>query len=83
MRDIEENFDNPWDWKSVSCNPNLTLEMVLKNLDKDWNFYGISKNEFLCDKKSIRYREYEKNILAQSLRDKIIYDVLNIILGYI
>ena len=32
-----EKFENEWDWKELSDNPNLTLELVTKYADRlDW-----------------------------------------------
>ena len=37
---LESN--KPWDWKTLSCNPNLTWDIVHANPDKDWDWRGLS-----------------------------------------
>ena len=34
----------PWDWYGLSANPNMTWEIILKNLDKPWDWAGLSQN---------------------------------------
>ena len=41
---IEENDDKPWDWNSLSKNPNITLDSVLSHPDKPWNWVLLSLN---------------------------------------
>ena len=31
---IKDNLDKPWNWKGVSENPNITIEIIKDNLDK-------------------------------------------------
>ena len=31
MEMIKENPDKPWNWNWISCNPNLTMEMIKEN----------------------------------------------------
>ena len=44
MNLIEKYPDKPWDWRVISSNPNLTIEMIEKYPDKPWNWKGISHN---------------------------------------
>ena len=34
-----------WNWKNLSYNNNLTWKVVEANLDKEWDWYGLSRNE--------------------------------------
>ena len=43
--------DKPWNWKYISQNPNLTMEMIEKNSDKPWDWKYISDNTFNYIKK--------------------------------
>ena len=36
--------DKPWNWNSISRNPNITMEMIEENPDKPWNWIYISFN---------------------------------------
>jgi hypothetical protein len=38
--------DKPWDWDSISWNPNITMEFIDKYPNKPWNWGGISYNKF-------------------------------------
>ena len=41
---VEDNMDKPWNWANISCNPNITMEMIKANPDKPWDWYWISRN---------------------------------------
>ena len=41
---IEDNRDKTWSWDGISCNPNLTMEIINANPDKPWDWDGISRN---------------------------------------
>ena len=45
MDDIQNNSFVPWDYQSVSLNPNLTIAFILKNLHLNWNWDWISQNK--------------------------------------
>ena len=34
--------DKPWDWRYLSSNPNITMDIVMANPDKPWNWYRLS-----------------------------------------
>lgn len=36
--------DKPWNWHSLSENPNITIEHVLANPDKPWRWGSLSRN---------------------------------------
>ena len=38
--------DKPWHWDTISYNPNITMEIIEKNLDKPWDWNNISNNKF-------------------------------------
>ena len=33
-------LDKPWDWRYISKNPNITMEIIEKYPDKPWNWNG-------------------------------------------
>ena len=41
---IKENPDKEWNWRFISCNPNITWEIIEDNPNKDWNWDFISMN---------------------------------------
>ena len=42
---IKENIDKPWNWLSVSRNPNVTWEIIQANPQVPWNSFGVSCNK--------------------------------------
>lgn len=46
MNVIEENPDEPWDWRALSLNPNLTMEFIEKNHDKPWGWELLFDHDF-------------------------------------
>ena len=44
---VQANLDKPWNWRTLSINPNLTWEFIEANLDKDWNWERLSENDSL------------------------------------
>ena len=42
---INKYSDKPWDWKWISINPNLTMEIINKYSDKPWDWENISNHE--------------------------------------
>ncbi len=41
---VEKYPNKPWDWRGISWNPNITMEVIEKYPDKPWKWYGISRN---------------------------------------
>ena len=44
LKFIEDNPDKDWNWYYISCNPNITWEIIRDNPDKPWDWYSISMN---------------------------------------
>ena len=40
------NPDELWDYDGLTRNPNITWDIVQRNLDKKWNYYWLSSNKF-------------------------------------
>ena len=34
---ILNNSDKQWDWEELSKNPNITMDIIEKNIDKPWD----------------------------------------------
>ena len=39
--------DKPWNLRYISTNPNITMDYIEKNPDKDWNWNSISHHSHL------------------------------------
>ena len=46
----------PWDWNEISSNPNITLEMIEKNINKI-KFSNLSNNKFTFENIIIKKKE--------------------------
>lgn len=44
MKDVEDNPHIEWDYEGLSKNLKLTIDFVLKNLSKDWDWIDVVKN---------------------------------------
>jgi hypothetical protein len=36
--------NSPWNWNIISHHPNITMEIIANNPDRDWNWKKVSKN---------------------------------------
>ena len=52
-----------WNWKCISQNPNITMEMIEKYIDKPWSWVGISQNKFTKEKE-LFYKKYYRIYMA-------------------
>lgn len=77
---LERFIDKPfWDWRYVSCNPNLTIDFIRRHPDKSWDWcdvemlilYGPKRTE---DFTLIKYRH------AMWIHSEFLYDNLS---GYL
>ena len=49
------------DWYGISRNPNITMDIIDKYPDKDWNWFSIKRNPFTYEKELFvekRMKEY-------------------------
>jgi len=53
---LEKYPDKPWDWLNISDNPNITIEIIEKYIDKI-DFDTLSYNEFTYQNKLNRQKE--------------------------
>ena len=84
---IEHFKDKPWNWWSLSMNPNITWEIVLANPNKPWDWYWLSvnkmgKNPFIINKKRIE-RESINYLLTETINENLIPDINRFILSFI
>jgi hypothetical protein len=51
MEIIDRHKNKPWNWSGISCNPNITIEIIEKYGEtKPWDWNSISCNEFKYSK---------------------------------
>jgi hypothetical protein len=43
-QDVQNHPQIPWDYSVLSDNPNITMENILQNMDKEWNFENVMQN---------------------------------------
>jgi hypothetical protein len=41
---IKEHPDKEWTYRRLSCNPNITWDIICENPDKPWNYKNMSGN---------------------------------------
>ena len=65
---INENPDKPWYWNGLSCNLNITFDIVLAHLDKPWNWYSLSQNTFSKAKQNFVDKRYKEHLSAYRIQ---------------
>src|SRR5690606_31793136 len=38
------NSNLPWNWFGISVNPNITIDFIKENLDKEWWWFDLSRH---------------------------------------
>jgi YD repeat-containing protein len=80
---MKQNPDLPWDWKSASLNPNITVDDVLNNREIPWDWDYVSmmsslREDQICDNPDIpwdsKLLSSNKNISAAFLIHNIYID---------
>jgi hypothetical protein len=75
MEIIEKYSNKPWNWKSISNNPNITIEFIKKYPDKDWNWDIIIDLSFKKAKKNFLLNKYRQYIEKIEKRWRILFDL--------
>jgi hypothetical protein len=44
---MDEHPEITWEWMGISGNPNITMDIIEKYVDKPWDWNGISRNQNL------------------------------------
>ncbi len=68
MDDIKANPDKPWNWKAISQNPNITMEIINANPDKPWRWDCISDNKITKSKQDFITQKYRKYLAAYKIQ---------------
>jgi hypothetical protein len=67
--------EKDWDWKELSANPNITLEIIEKYIDKPWNWYLLSRNIMSNERDNFIRKELQKQFreshLLKEMMEKI------------
>lgn len=45
MDNVRDNPQLPWKYQMLSCNNNLTMEFILENADKKWDWLCVLSHE--------------------------------------
>ena len=64
-----------WEW--ISCNPNITMDIIQKTPYKSWNWNGISRNPFNYEKELFiekRMKEYLAAYRIQQIWNRVLSD---------
>jgi hypothetical protein len=55
MEDVLANPTEPWCWRALSQNPNITMQNVLNNLDRPWDWTMLSHNPSITFKDALAW----------------------------
>lgn len=70
--DIDKYKDQiEWNYKDLSLNPNITIEIVLNNLDKKWCFHRLSSNPNINIDIILQYNQFNWSIYWYSFNPNI------------
>ena len=62
---LEKYPEKPWDWCGISQNPNLTMEIIEKHIDKI-DFWRLSENKLTFE--NTRMKKKEGYMLLEKVR---------------
>ena len=66
-----ETFSNkPWNWRLLSQHPDLTLNLISKNINKPWSWDEIFKNPFNKEKEDIKILKYRQHLAAFKIQNR-------------
>jgi hypothetical protein len=54
IKDVRENRMLPWDWGSLSYNPNIDIDFVIERNER-WNWFALSGNPGITMRDILRY----------------------------
>ena len=55
-------------WYYMSSNPNLTIEFINENPDKQWDWCWISHNPFTRDKQEFQLQQYRRHLACYRIQ---------------
>ena len=59
---VKQNINKPWNWFSISRNPNITMNEILEHPELPWNWYELSSNTFGYDINQKKKKEGAKRV---------------------
>ena len=68
---LESNLKLYWYWDYVSCNPNLSIKLIIDYIDKKWCWTHISKHENMTTNIIEKYIDLPWDYNAMSLNPNI------------
>jgi hypothetical protein len=63
---IEDNQDKDWD--RISCNSNITMDIIRDNPEKPWDWNWISMNPFTKEKEQFINRKYREHMASYKIQ---------------
>ena len=80
-----EKYDKPWDWKGISANKYITIDIIEKYINKSWDWEWISSNPNITMENIEKYIDkswdwdnisnnkflYDKNVYNYSINNDI------------
>lgn len=72
---ISQNIHLKWDWKCISFNKDITLDIVKQHLEKDWDWFWISANPMVTWEVVLENPELPWDWKGLSNNDNITYEI--------
>ena len=73
---IEKYPNKPWNWMTISQNPNITIDYIDAHPDKHWNWAAISENKYNFSSKYDIIRYYRKRKSSSIEKNRLIEEDL-------
>ena len=69
---IVDNSDKPWNYSSLSLNPNITWDIVKNNSDKPWDYDILSFNEMDKPREYFIRKKFQEWFQKSKLKEELI-----------
>ena len=68
---VKHIYEN-WQWKGLSQNPNITMDIVETNPDKPWDWFMLSYNKFTKEKEMFKLRVKYQKFVQEHLFEELV-----------
>jgi hypothetical protein len=68
---VQQNPENPWNYRYLSENPNITWEIVKQNPDKPWKYDYLSQNSMNNAKENFIRKELSELFKKSELKEEL------------
>ncbi len=72
---VHDGFTN-WDWKAMSLNPSLPLEVIEMFIDKEWDWYALSCHNNITISFALKHRHKDWHWSVLSSHSTLTFDIV-------